>query len=81
MDQSSKFLLIGGKESNLYVYNLEDNEFEEHPDKGDISIGIQQMDLDTGTSASWLAMVNFQGVLTVYQKDMVHGCSSFDDLQ
>ena len=41
MDQSSKFLLIGGKESNLYVYNLEDNEFEEHPDKGDVSVGIQ----------------------------------------
>ena len=26
-------------------------------------------------------MVNQSGVLTLYLRDMVHGCSSFDDLQ
>ena len=80
MDQNCKFLLVAGESSNLYVYNFEDSEFEEHPDRGDLSTGIHQMDLDAGASQSRLATVSSQGVLTLYTRDMVHGCSSFDDL-
>ena len=50
MDQNCKFLLVAGESSNLYVYNFEDSEFEEHPDRGDLSTGIHQMDLDLGAS-------------------------------
>ena len=50
MDQNCKFLLVAGESSNLYVYNFEDSEFEEHPDRGDLSTGIHQMDLDAGAS-------------------------------
>ena len=41
MDNNSKFLLVGGKSSNLYVYNVEEDEFEEQPDKGDVTTGIE----------------------------------------
>ena len=41
MDNSSKFLLVGGKSSNLYVYNIEEGEFEEQPDRGDVTTGIE----------------------------------------
>ena len=41
MDNSSKFLLIGGKSSNICVYNMEESEFEEQPDRGDVTTGIE----------------------------------------
>ena len=50
MDLSCKILLIGGLSSNLYVYNLDDNEFEEQPDQGDVTTGILEMALDTQES-------------------------------
>ena len=48
MDLSSKSLLIGGQSSNLYIYNMEEKEYEEDPDRGDITTGMYGMDLDTG---------------------------------
>ena len=41
MDNNSKFLLVGGKSSNLYIYNLEESEFEEQPDRGDVLTGME----------------------------------------
>ena len=46
MAPNCKFLGIGGENSNLYVYNMDTNDFDQCPDVSDLTTGISDMDWD-----------------------------------
>ena len=46
MSPNFKFLAIGGQDSNLYIYNMDTNDFDQCPDISDLTTGISGMDWD-----------------------------------
>ena len=67
---NNKYLATGGLSCNLYIFNMEKNDFEEEPDPSELNTGIQDLDWDC-SNATRLATIDTTGVLTVHKRDIV----------
>ena len=80
MPSNCKFLAIGGQESNLYLYNMEDNDFDQCPDVSDLTTGISDMDWDKSNETR-IATIDTKGVLTIHTRNIVKEAEfNFDEL-